>query len=120
MPIKDDTSLPGPSHLSSQPITSSELESQEVAKSFGEGGVLSPDEKDPTSFWVSIERNRFPFQLSVCPEGSGSEVEDSQLFDAGKIEYERLLTRPEIAESSQLVMKWTDKCVTLFVRKRVI
>ncbi|GJE84370.1 LNS2-domain-containing protein [Phanerochaete sordida] len=88
---------------------------------YGSGGVLTVDRRDPTRFRVFIEGRSIEFQLSLVPDaararsrghggtlGGRDVVEDTQLFEKGKIDFEAFLRNDDIVKSDNLVLCLED------------
>lgn len=88
---------------------------------YGSGGVLTVDRRDPTRFRVFIEGRSIEFQLSIVPGvsrirttghgvtlGGRDFVEDSQLFDKGKVDFETFLRNEDVVRSADLVLCLED------------
>lgn len=96
----------------SQAMTNEELN----GSSYGSGGLLTVDRRDPTKFRVFIERRAVEFELSIVrpnedasssPYFTGEdEVQDEQLFDSGKIDFQQLLDDESIVTNEYLVLRW--------------
>lgn len=95
------------------------MEDGEDELTFGKGGRLAIDRRDPTRFRVSIERRVVDFELSIVPgvsnreerSGKGSlggedEVVDMQRFEQGKIDFEKFINDDEVIQDLDLVLKW--------------
>ncbi|OCH86228.1 LNS2-domain-containing protein [Obba rivulosa] len=75
---------------------------------YGTGGRLTHDRRDSTKYRVYIEGRAVDFELSIVPGGmkGASEVEKAQQFEAGKVNYERLLSDEHLAHDESLVLRW--------------
>lgn len=95
------------------------MEDGEDEPTFGKGGRLAIDRRDPTRFRVSIERRVVDFELSIVPGvasreernkkgplGGEDEVVDVQRFEQGKIDFERFINDDEVIQDQDLVLKW--------------
>lgn len=90
--------------------------------SYGSGGILTADRRDPTRFRVFIEGRAAEFELSLVPQlgeldkdkmktrpgtlGGKNEVEDAFLFDTGKVEFTKFLQDDQIVNADNLVLRW--------------
>ena len=93
--------------------------------SYGLGGRLTVDKKDPTRFRVFIEGRTVEFELALVPpvDGNGpavgplggeDEVEDDKRFEQNKVDFDRFLNEAWIVEDANLVLRWAgDKCALL-------
>ena len=103
----DEWSRARPSHLS-QTMTSDEIDDA----SYGAGGLLTVDRRDPTRFRVFIERRAVEFELSIIqPDEEGyfigeDEVRDTQRFEACKIDFQQFLEDESIVTHEHLVLRW--------------
>ncbi|KAJ3551752.1 hypothetical protein NM688_g4523 [Phlebia brevispora] len=91
---------------------------------YGLGGRLTVDRRDPTRFRVFIEGRAAEFELSLVPNynhldkgkakahpgslGGTDEVEDAFLFDSGKVDFTRFLQDESIISADNLVMRWAS------------
>ena len=112
----DVSEKPGEEGVISSPV---QMEDGDDELTFGKGGRLAIDRRDPTRFRVSIERRVVDFELSIVP-GAGSregrhgkgplggedEVADMQRFEQGKIDFERFINDDEVIQDQDLVLKW--------------
>lgn len=92
----------------------------EEGLSYGAGGRLAIDRRDPTRFRVSIERRVVDFELSIVqgagevdgnrtgagPLGGEDEVIDDQRYEEGKVDFDRFLEDERIVKDEDLVLKW--------------
>ncbi|KAI0660749.1 Lipin/Ned1/Smp2-domain-containing protein [Cubamyces menziesii] len=91
--------------------------------SYGLGGRLTVDKKDPTRFRVFIEGRTVEFELALVPpvDGNGpavgplggeDEVEDDKRFEQNKVDFDRFLNEAWIVEDANLVLRWAgDKYI---------
>lgn len=85
--------------------------------------MLTVDRRDPTRFRVFIEGRSIEFQLGLVPVrprtsghsrshsgtlGGRDSVEDAQLFERGKVDFETFLRNEEIVRSRDLVLCLED------------
>ncbi|KAI0650498.1 Lipin/Ned1/Smp2-domain-containing protein [Trametes meyenii] len=91
--------------------------------SFGLGGRLTVDRKDPTRFRVFIEGRVIEFELAIVPPVQGKElssgplggvdeVEDEKRFEQNKVDFNRFLDEAQTVSDDNLVLRWAgDKYI---------
>ncbi|KAI0677301.1 LNS2-domain-containing protein [Trametes maxima] len=96
---------------------------EDDSTSFGLGGRLTVDRKDPTRFRVFIEGRGIEFELAVVPPvhskgttpgplGGEDEVEDEKRFEQNKVDFNRFLDEEQTVHDGNLVLRWAgDKYI---------
>ncbi|TFK43792.1 Lipin/Ned1/Smp2-domain-containing protein [Crucibulum laeve] len=107
----------------------SRSQSQWDASAFGAGGKLSAKKGDPTLFVLTIEGKKVLFELSLVNQadeeekrgrknrdgsrgvlfGAQDEVEASEMFEKGKIPFDKLLDDESILGDPKLVVRWAGE-----------
>ncbi|KAI0700568.1 Lipin/Ned1/Smp2-domain-containing protein [Cytidiella melzeri] len=111
-------------------MTSSDYWSHESSSGsltgYGSGGLLTVDKRDRSKFRVFIEGRVVEFELSIIPNtdhsrtrshsgslGGRDFVEDTDIFEKGKVDFDAFLRNEEIVKSERLVLCWAgDKYIT--------
>ncbi|TFY64494.1 hypothetical protein EVJ58_g2591 [Rhodofomes roseus] len=101
----------------SSPVSMEEEGKDELT--FGKGGRLAIDRRNPTRFRVSIERRVVDFELSIVsgagrrdrqsgkgPLGGEDEVVDMQHFEEGRVDFERFINDDKVISDQDLVLRW--------------
>jgi len=79
---------------------------------YGTGGRLRPDRNEPTRFILLIERKTTYFELALfSKDESGrkfgkNEVEDAQVFNGRRVDYQAFLGDGSIFQKGDLVIRW--------------
>ncbi|KAI0092200.1 Lipin/Ned1/Smp2-domain-containing protein [Irpex rosettiformis] len=94
---------------------------------YGSGGVPTVDKRDRTRFRVFIEGRTAEFELSIVPDlstntraqshsgslGGRDFVEDMEIFQRGKVDFDSFLQDERIVRSDDLVLCWAgDRYIT--------
>ncbi|KAI0340913.1 LNS2-domain-containing protein [Trametopsis cervina] len=93
---------------------------------YGSGGLLTVDRHDRTRFRVFIEGRTVEFELSLVSDVTGTRtqkhpgslggvdsVEDGEIFDRGKVDFDTFLQDGRIVKSDDLVLCWAgDRYIT--------
>ena len=95
------------------------MKAADTRTGYGSGGLLTVDKRDPTKFRVFIEGRTVEFELSIVPSlgdprershsgtlGGRDSVEDAELFENGKIDFDTFLQNDQVVKSSKLVLSW--------------
>lgn len=87
---------------------------------YGSGGLLTVDKRDRTRFRVFIEGRTVEFELSIIPNlnsntrtrshsgslGGRDFVEDMEIFQKGKVDFDAFLQDEGIVKSENLALCW--------------
>jgi phosphatidate phosphatase LPIN len=93
---------------------------------YGEGGLLTVDKRDRSKFRVFIEGRTVEFELSLVPNVNNSRtrshsgtlggrdfVEDTEIFEKGKIDFDTFLQDDQIVKAENLVLCWAGDRYTI-------
>ncbi|KAJ8507390.1 hypothetical protein ONZ45_g10251 [Pleurotus djamor] len=87
-----------------------DLRDSSAAAGYGAGGRLAPSKSDPRRFLVLIEGRKVKFDLSIASNtgvfNGDDQLEASQVFEEGRIEYTRFLHDGQLVEDPKLVIRW--------------
>lgn len=90
----------------------SETNVDEEEGGYGAGGRLRPDRNEPCRFILLIERKTTYFELALFPKDEPkrkfgrNEVDDAQIFNERRVEYQAFLDDESIFREGDLVIRW--------------